>query len=97
LPLDPEFKKQTEKLISDTLELYQKSGTSPKVSEVWQCENIGDFLCGFFVGEMIGSALSAFQIFHKREPTAEEHNDVFLIVEKYNTEIRDFFIKFNSM
>jgi len=97
LPLDPEFKKQTEKLISDTLELYQKSGTSPKVSEVWQCENIGDFLCGFFVGEMIGSALSAFQIFHKREATAEEHNEVFQMVEKYNMEIRNFFIKFNSM
>jgi len=95
LPLDPEFKKQTEKLISDTLELYQKSGTSPKVSEVWQCENIGDFLCGFFVGEMIGSALSAFQIFHKREPAPEEHNEIFEIVESQKNDIREFFAKFN--
>ena len=95
MPLDPEFKKQTEKLISDTLALYQKSGTSPKVSEVWQCENIGDFLCGFFVGEMIGSALSAFQIFHKREPTPAEHNEIFDIVELHKDEIREFFAKFN--
>jgi len=95
LPLDPEFKKQTEKLISDTLELYQKSGTSPKVSEVWQCENIGDFLCGFFVGEMIGSALSAFQIFHKREPVPDEHNEIFEIVESKKDDIREFFAKFN--
>ena len=95
MPLDPEFKKQTEKLISDTLELYQNSGTSPKVSEVWQCENIGDFLCGFFVGEMIGSALSAFQIYHKREPEPEEHNEIFQIVESYKNEIRKFFVKFN--
>ena len=95
MTLDPEFKKQTEKLISDTLELYQKSGTSPKVSEVWQCENIGDFLCGFFVGEMIGSALSAFQIFHKREPTPEEHNEIFEIVELRKDDIREFFAKFN--
>ena len=95
MPLDPEFKKRTEKLINDTLELYQKSGTSPKVSEVWQCENIGDFLCGFFVGEMIGSALSAFQIFHKREPTPEEHNEIFEIVESKKDDIREFFAKFN--
>ena len=95
MPLDPEFKKQTEKLISDTLELYKKSGTSPKVSEVWQCENIGDFLCGFFVGEMIGSALSAFQIFHKREPVPEEHNEIFEIVESQKDDIREFFAKFN--
>ena len=95
MTLDPEFKKQTEKLISDTLELYQKSGTSPKVSEVWQCENIGDFLCGFFVGEMIGSALSAFQIFHKREPTLDEHNEIFEIVELEKDGIREFFAQFN--
>ena len=95
MPLDPEFKKQTEKLINDTLELYQKSGTSPKVSEVWQCENIGDFLCGFFVGEMIGSALSAFQIFHKREPAPKEHNEIFEIVESKKDDIREFFAKFN--
>ena len=95
MPLDPEFKKQTEKLISDTLALYQKSGTSPKVSEVWQYENIGDFLCGFFVGEMIGSALSAFQIFHKREPVPEEHSEIFEIVESQKDDIREFFAKFN--
>jgi len=95
LSLDPEFKKQTVKLINDTLELYQKSGTSPKVSDVWQCQNIGDFLCGFFVGEMIGSALSAFQIYHKREPTPEEHNEIFEIVESFKDEIRKFFSQFN--
>ena len=96
MPLDPEFKKQTEKLISDTLALYQKSGTSPKVSEVWQCENIGDFLCGFFVGEMVGSALSAFQVYHKREPTPEEHMEIVEIVEVYTDEIVQFFSKFNK-
>ena len=95
MPLDPEFKKQTEKLINDTLDLYKKSGTSPKVSEVWQWQNIGDFLCGFFVGEMIGSALSAFQIFHKREPGPNEHSEIFEIVEKQREEIREFFMKFN--
>ena len=83
------------KLINDTLELYQKSGASPKVSDVWQCQNIGDFLCGFFVGEMIGSALSAFQIFHKREPTPEEHMEIVEIVENHTNEIIDFFSQFN--
>jgi hypothetical protein len=65
MPLDLEFKDQTSKLIKDTLDLYKNAGASPRIGDVWKCENIGDFLCGFFVGEMVGSALSAFQIYRK--------------------------------
>ena len=54
------------------------------------------FLCGFFVGEMVGSALSAFQVYHKREPSAEEHMEIVGIVEKHSDEIAAFFTKFNS-
>ena len=96
MTLDTEFIKQTNKLISETLELYQNAGASPRIGEVWKCENIGDFLCGFFVGEMVGSALSAFQVFHKREPSQDEHLEIVSIVEKYNKEIREFFSQFNG-
>ena len=95
MTLDPEFRKQTNILIQDTLKLYKSAGASPRISEVWQCQNAGDFLCGFFVGEMVGSALSAFQIFHKREPTQEEHMEIVELVERHANEIRDFFAKFN--
>ena len=71
MPIDPEFKAQTNKLIKDTLELYKNAGASPRIGDVWKCQNVGDFLCGFFVGELVGSALSAFQVFHKREPTPD--------------------------
>lgn len=95
MTLDPEFKKQTTNLIEQTLELYKSAGASPRVSQVWNCENLGDFLCGFFVGEMVGSALSAFQIFHKREPTSDEHMEIIELVEEYSKEIQEFFAKFN--
>jgi hypothetical protein len=95
MTLDSDFREQTSKLIRDTLDLYKNAGVSPRVSEVWHSQNTGDFLCGFFVGEMVGSALSAFQIFHKREPSAEEHIEIVNIVEKFSEEIRDFFSKFN--
>jgi len=95
MTLDPEFKEQTDKLIRDTLHLYKNAGASPRISEVWHCENTGDFLCGFFVGEIVGSALSAFQIFHKREPSPEEHMEMVELVENYAKEIKDFFSKFN--
>ena len=95
LPIDPEFKEQTEKLIVDTLSLYKNAGASPRINDVWKCENTGDFLCGFFVGEMVGSALSAFQIFHKREPTPEEHMEIVEFVENHTNEIIDFFSQFN--
>lgn len=95
MTLDEEFKKQTIFLVEQTLDLYKKAGASPRISEVWKVERTGDFLTGFFVGEMIGSALSAFQIFHKREPTQEEHIDIVDIVEQHAEEIREFFAKFN--
>ncbi|MDX1533934.1 MAG: hypothetical protein R3230_07005 [Nitrosopumilaceae archaeon] len=95
MALDPEFKKQTVFLIEQTLELYKKAGASPRINEVWNVQRPGDFLCGFFVGEMVGSALSAFQVFHQREPTQEEHIEIVGIVEQYSESIRDFFAQFN--
>ena len=95
MTLDDEFAKQTTDLITQTLDLYKTAGASPRVGETWNCENVGDFLCGFFVGEMVGSALSAFQIVHKREPTAEEHLEIIELVESYSKEIKEFFNKFN--
>ena len=96
MTLDSEFIKQTNKLVSETLKLYQNAGASPRIGEVWRCENTGDFICGFFVGEMVGSALSAFQVFHKRVPTAQEHMEIVEIVENYSEEITEFFSQFNS-
>ena len=96
MTLDSEFIKQTNKLVSETLKLYQNAGASPRIGEVWKCENTGDFLCGFFVGEMVGSALSAFQVFHKREPTAQEHMEIVEIIERYSEAITEFFSQCNS-
>ena len=95
MPIDPEFKKQTESLIEQTLELYKSAGASPRIGQVWNCKNVGDFLCGFFVGEMVGSALSAFQVVHKREPTPDEHMEIVELVETYSKDIQEFFEKFN--
>ncbi len=95
MTLDPEFTKQTIDLIEQTLELYKASGSSPRVEQIWNCSSIGDFLCGFFVGEMVGSALSAFQIVHHREPTADEHLEIINLVENYSKEIKEFFSRFN--
>ncbi len=95
MTLDPDFSKQTDELIVQTLELYKKSEASPRVDQVWACESLGDFLCGFFVGEMVGSALGAFQVIHKREPTPEEHMDIVKLVERHSKDIKEFFAKFN--
>ena len=95
MTLDTEFAQQTTDLIKQTLDLYKTAGASPRVGDTWNCQNIGDFLCGFFVGEMVGSALSAFQIVHKREPSAEEHLEIIELVESHSKEIKEFFAKFN--
>ena len=95
MTLDQEFKKQTVQLIEQTLELYKSAGASPRIGEVWKVKNIGDFLCGFFVGEMVGSALSAFQVYHHREPSADEHMEIVDLVENYSKQIEELFSKFN--
>ena len=95
MTLDQEFKKQTIQLIEQTLELYKSAGASPRIGQVWNVKNIGDFLCGFFVGEMVGSALSAFQVYHHREPSADEHMEIVDLVENYSKQIEEFFSKFN--
>ena len=95
MTLDPEFKNQTISLITETLELFKTADAAPRINQVWDCTNIGDFLCGFFVGEIVGSALSAFQIFHSREPTPEEHLEIIELVENYSKEIKNLFSKFN--
>ena len=94
MALDAEFAKQTTELIRQTLELYKSAGASPRVGDIWKCQNVG-FLCGFFVGEMVGSALSAFQIVHKREPTAGEHMEIVGLVEQHAGDIQAFFARFN--
>lgn len=95
MALDGEFRKRTEGLVDETLELYRKAGASPRIGQVWDAERQGDFLCGFFVGEMVGSALGAFQSFHRREPTPEEHVEIVEIVESRAGPIREFFAQFN--
>jgi hypothetical protein len=45
---------------------------------------------------MAGSALSAFQVFHKREPTPDEHMEIVEIIEKYSDDITKFFSQFNG-
>ena len=95
MPLDANFKEKTDQLVRETFEIYSKAGVAPRIADIWKCENQGDFLCGYFVGELIGSAQSAFPIVHKREPTDEDYAEILSIVERYSKEIRGFFSKFN--
>ena len=95
MALDPEFKKQTDELIRQTLDLYKTAGASPRVGAAWKCENVGDFLCGFVVGE-VGAALGAFQSAHGREPTEDEHIEIIEMVEGHSPEIIGFFSRFNG-
>ena len=95
MALDKEFRERTVRLVDETLELYRKAGASPRIGQVWHAERPGDFMCGFFVGEMVGSALGAFQSFHRREPTQDEHIEIIEIVESRAGPIREFFARFN--
>ena len=94
--IDPEFVKTTTEFIDQTLEAYKEAGVSTRLTNMWKCDNTGDFLCGFFVGELVGSILSAFQYSQKRDPTADEHLEIVGLVESRSKEIKEFFLKFND-
>ena len=94
--IDPDFVKSSTKLIDQTLEAYKVAGVSTRLTNMWKCDNAGDFLCGFFVGELVGSILSAFQYSQKRDPTADEHIEIIELVESRSKEIKEFFSKFND-
>ncbi|MBT4325564.1 MAG: hypothetical protein HOD60_01460 [Candidatus Nitrosopelagicus sp.] len=98
MTLDNEFKELTEKLIVDTLEVYknQERQMDQNIKKVWKVDNMGDFSCGYFVGEIVGSALTAFQHHHKREPSEEEHIEIFALLEKHSEDISTFFMNYNS-
>jgi len=46
--IDPEFVKTTTEFIDQTLEAYKAAGVSPTVGDIWNCENVGDFLMWVF-------------------------------------------------
>ena len=94
--IDPEFVKTTTEFIDQTLEAYKAAGVSPTVGDIWNCEYVGDFLCGFIVGELVGSILSAYQYSQKRDQTADEHLENVDLVESRSIEIKEFFSKCNN-
>ena len=94
--IDPEFVKTTTEFIDQTLEAYKAAGVSPTVGDIWNCENVGDFLCGFFVGGLTGSILSEFHHSQNRDPTGEEHAEIVGLIETRSKEIKEFFSKFNN-
>ena len=49
MTLDAEFAKQTEELITQTLELYKTAGASPRVGETWDCDKHRRFSCVDFL------------------------------------------------
>lgn len=93
--LDSEFADWLDGYVEQMLDIHRMARPAPRTADVWGCRNVGDFMCGFFVGEMIGAAVSALQSRHGREPTAQEHAEIASIVEKRSDSIRDAFLRFN--
>jgi len=94
--IDPEFAKNTIKFVDETLEAYKTADVEPSVVNKWDCKNVGDFLCGFFVGGLTGSILSEFHHSQNRDPTGEEHAEIVGLIETRSKEIKEFFSKFNN-
>ena len=90
LTLDSGFVQQTEDYIKEIIEMYKTARVSPRLYEIWERRNAGDFLCGLIVGQMIGVTTAAFQSKFGRESTPEEDTEIVVLVEKHAKEIKAF-------
>lgn len=93
--IDSEFTNWLDEYIDQMLQIHKMAKPAPRTIDVWKCKSLGDFMCGFFVGEMIGTATATFQTRYRRGFTADEHTQITNIVEKKSVQIRDAFLKYN--
>ena len=93
--LNSEFSGWLDGYVKQMIQLHRMARPAPRTADIWRCKNLGDFMCGFFVGEVIGAATTTFQAKHGREPSADEHVAIAGIVEGNARDIRDAFLKYN--
>ena len=93
--LDSDFAAWLDDYTEQMLGLHAAARPSPRTADVWGCRNLGDFMCGFFVGEMLGAATSTFQSRYGRAPSAEEHAAITGVVERHARGVRDAFLRYN--
>jgi hypothetical protein len=91
LVLDLTLRRQILHYIEDDL-----SSTLPsqeyleRVKDAWNCDHFYDFLYGQMVGQYIGTAEGFVRIRFAREPTEDEINDIFEIVETYALRMKEY-------
>ena len=89
MPLSQEFQKYLEETIHRIIMgIPTLKKEYPKFREEWKFESIFDFLFGCIVGQMLGTALTAFKLMHGRHATSDEILSIGEIVESYFPSIR---------
>ncbi len=89
--LDLALRRQILQYIEDDL-----SATLPshecldRVKSAWTCDHFYDFLYGQMVGHYAATAEGFVRTRFVREPTAEEIDEIFEIVESYNLGIKEY-------
>lgn len=89
--LDAKFRDLTLENIDATISAYGSASPSGRITEVWGCSSKPDFMTGFLVGHLVGSALTGVQASYGREPTPEEHDEIVKMVESRAGRIRGVF------
>lgn len=80
--------------IEMSLKMFKEADASPRIMAKWTPANQGDFLAGFFVGQVFGTAIAILNMTNKREPDEIEKADVIRMIEGYSDEITECFSRF---
>ena len=63
----------------------------PKLKHVWKCKHASDFLYGHRVGYYKGLAEGMVLERYRRQPSAEDDDELFKVVEGYTRQLRKYF------
>lgn len=91
--LKSDFVDWCHKYIQDMIEMQRMARPEPEVARRWGAGDEGSFFCGFFVGNLLGSMVVTFQMVHGRQPSAEEQQELLVLIESSRKSIKKMFIR----
>jgi hypothetical protein len=75
MTLDIEFRQLLQRELEKTLDRIVED-KKLNISQIWQCKNEDDFLCGWYLGKIDDFCLNQYFIHYHKTPTNEDISEI---------------------
>ena len=90
------FQKKAKILLDETAKMYINAAMTDRIHEAWQVKRPGDFMCGFFAGQMFSSLVTMYAVQYKKEPDGEAQREIIGMLEEYADMLVRHFARHNE-